>query len=99
MTTAQLEADALTVPCPEHHASEGTACPRETSGEEERDAAVCLTRRSLASARRQVAEFPEGDDLDGLTWGQLRQLAERMRDAAQDASSCVDVALRPFGLA
>ncbi len=99
MTTAQMEADALTVPCPEHHAAEGTACPRATSGEDEQDAAVCLTRRSLAEARRMVAGFPAGDTLDAMNWRQLRQLAEQMRDAAQDASNCVDTALADFGIA
>jgi hypothetical protein len=98
LTTAQLEAGALTVPCPEHQVAEGTECPRTTSTEEERDGAVCLTRQSLASARRELAEFPRGDELDGLNWRELMLLACRMRDAAQDASNCVDLALAPFGI-
>jgi hypothetical protein len=98
LTTSQLEADALTVPCPEHHVSEGRECPQ-VSGEDERTSVACFTRHALASARRQLAEFPRGDDLDGLNWGQMRQLAFTMRDAAQDASNCVDIALADFGVA
>jgi hypothetical protein len=97
MTTAQLEADALTVPCPEHHVTEGTACPHR--GGEERESPVCLTRRGLAAVRRLLAEFPSSDDMDGVTWGELRQLAWLARDAAQEASNCVDIALAPFGVA
>jgi hypothetical protein len=99
LTTAQLETGALSVPCPEHKAGEGTECPHQDGSGEERESTVCLTRRSLAEARRLVAEFPASDDLDVMNWRQLRQLAEQMRDAAQDASSCVDTALAPFGIA
>lgn len=90
MTTAQLETAALAVPCPEHHVTADTVCPRRPGGAFGR---ACMTRRELADARHRVAAFPPKEELERLEHDDVIRVALRLCEAAEDLSRCVDAAL------
>ena len=59
LTTRQLEAAALSVPCPEHQAAAGAECP---------DGGACLTRYGLSPAQWAGFFVPAGrSDRDGAS--------------------------------
>jgi hypothetical protein len=90
LTTAQLEAAALTVPCPEHRVSEGAPCPVRPGAA---FGAACMTRRQLADGRRRLADMPGEQELGRLGHGDMLLFVLWLRDAAQGLSDCVDAAL------
>jgi hypothetical protein len=90
MTTAQLEAAALTSPCPEHRVTEGTPCPTRPGGA---FGDACMSRRELAEARRKLASIPGEDELGRMAPGDVLLYALLLRDAAQGLSECVDAAI------